>query len=210
MLQGKTLNDIVLDYPGYALLNLQKLHHWEQYCQRKRKRDSLTDKIPVFDNRDFSNATGAICRWLNRNIRRPRKFKQPQLWIWSEEPNKGKTTLIRQLDKILSIHYLMKDEPFDDMYEDGTYDLIVIDEFEGQRKLGWMNEMLQGGTMPLRHKGAQYLKRDNLPVLIASNLTPSTCYKNCTTNRLSTLSSRLIVIEVVQFIRITVHKWMDP
>ncbi len=209
LLDGKPLNELIHDFPGYALTNLTKLTRFEQYAIRERKRSRITKKIPIYSNVDGTTETTDIVKWLNVNIRRERSFKSKQLWIYSDPPNLGKTSLIRFLEEHLSVHHLMKWEDFDDNYQDDSYDIIVADEFEGQRKLGWMNELLQGGTMPLRRKGEQYIKKNNLPILIASNPSPNSCYKNCSTSRIGTLLSRLKVIEIQQFIQISTISWID-
>ncbi len=204
LLDGKSIDDITEEYPGFTMINLSKLTHFIQFVDKKRKHDALETRIPLYETNNITHADQVIVEWLNKNIRRTRHFKQPQLWIYSTEPNMGKTSFINFLNEHLSIHHLMKWEDFDDMYQDNCYDLIVIDEFEGQRKLGWMNELLQGGTMPLRRKGEQYIKNQNLPILIASNQTPSICYQNCTTSRITTLLTRLKVINIEHFIEISV------
>lgn len=77
------------------------------------------------------------------------------------------------------------------------YDLAVIDEFRGSDKpLGWLNLWLQGNPMPLRKKGSQYTKEQNIPTIILSNYSPREAYSKVPDHILGTLLSRLEVISV--------------
>ncbi len=88
-------------------------------------------------------------------------------------------------------------EDFDDEYENNTYDLIVIDEFKGQRKLTWINKFVEGAPMSLRKKGSQYLKTDNPPVVILSNYNLEQCYSKVKDWRLEPFRARFdfIILE---------------
>lgn len=86
---------------------------------------------------------------------------------------------------------------------DNDYDLVVIDEFKGQKTIQFLNEFLQGSRMTLKQKGKQYLKEKNVPVIILSNFRLDECYpKAHLDNRLDTLACRLEIIEVEEFIKI--------
>ena len=114
----------------------------------------------------------------------------------------GKTSLILELQKSIEVIWWMKYEDFDDMYKDNVYDVAVVDEFKGQRRLQYMNELLQGGPMTLRQKGTQYTKRQNIPFIILSNFSIGDCYPNLTPTAWQTLAARVTVIELKQFIKI--------
>ena len=92
------------------------------------------------------------------------------------------------------------EEEFYDQYSD-DYDLVVMDEFKGQKKITFLNEFLQGSTMSIRKKGSQGIKQKNLPVIILSNLTLETCYRKANEDgRLDSLRARLEIVEVDSFI----------
>lgn len=87
-------------------------------------------------------------------------------------------------------------ENFDSLYEDGMYDLVVVDEFKGNRPVQFMNSFLDGSPLMLRKKGSQYLKTDNLPVMICSNYSLTDAYKNLDADYLESLQSRLLTVYI--------------
>ena len=94
------------------------------------------------------------------------------------------------------MYHMPTTEEFYDQYSD-DYDLVVMDEFKGQKTIQWMNQFLQGSPMPIRKKGSQGMKYKNLPVVILSNYRLSECYvKAANDGRLSTLECRLEIIEI--------------
>lgn len=110
-----------------------------------------------------------------------------------------------ELDGRLRVLWMQKEEDFMDMWEDGSYDLVVLDEFRGQKKLTFMNEFLEGVPLCLRVKGSQRMKRQNIPVIICSNGNPKDCYRNMEEMWLEPLLERVKVVEVNNFIRIIFH-----
>ena len=49
----------------------------------------------------------------------------------------------------LRVYWWPKDETWWDGYEDGAYDLIVLDEFKSQKKITDLNPILSGDPIPL-------------------------------------------------------------
>ena len=70
-----------------------------------------------------------------------------------------------------------RDEEFYDSYEDGCFDLVVLDEYKHQKRLQFLNAWCDGQPLPLRRKGSQTVKTDNLPLIICSNFSPEECYR---------------------------------
>jgi len=116
----------------------------------------------------------------------------------------GKSTLIRNLNNYLSIYYVPRDDgEFCDEYEDGIYDLIVLDEFTNKKTMQWMNQLLDGQTCYLKKKGGQILKKDNLPVIILSNFSLEQNYPRLNeSGMLEPLISRLKIVNVQSFINV--------
>ena len=63
-----------------------------------------------------------------------------------------------------------------DGYEDGCYDLVVMDEFKSHKKIQFLNAWCDGQPLPLRQKGCQSVKNDNLPLIVCSNFSIENCY----------------------------------
>jgi hypothetical protein len=138
-----------------------------------------------------------LVQWLNKNIhpKTTRKLRSTQLYILGAK-EVGKTHLISELRKYLRIYDMPRFENFDSLYEDGMYDLVVVDEFKGNRPVQFMNSFLDGSPLMLRKKGSQYLKTDNLPVMICSNYSLTDAYKNLDADYLESLQSRLLTVYI--------------
>jgi len=75
--------------------------------------------------------------------------------------------------------YDVPHEAWNDTYQDGIYDLIVMDEFNGQKTITQMNLLTDGYVTPLQRRGTNpYLKKDKLPVIICANKYPHEVYHN--------------------------------
>ncbi len=166
--EGASLDEIDDMLPGYFMMNKRKIQDYVSWVSLKRQRESKLKwiGIPVGTAYLFPEEA-MIMKWIVKNIRQKRKFKQRQLWIWGSIGT-GKTSLVLWLEKFLTIYWIPH-ESFDDRYLDGRYDLAVCDEFKGTRMITWMNEFVQGSSMAIRKKGSQGMKKDNLPVIILSN-----------------------------------------
>jgi hypothetical protein len=201
ILEGDTLDDLIEEDPGFVLLHAKQIKEFvtlhENSKKRKRDKDPMT-----FELVEGGTEALQVVAWLNSNIRKPREFKQKQLWLWSNEPNMGKTSLAIYLDSLLSVIWWQKFEDFDCAYQDGAFDLAILDEFKGQRRLQYMNEVLQGGPTQLRQKNGRVMKRDRLPFIILSNYPPAGAYPNLTEDSITLLEARLTVIQLTSFIKI--------
>lgn len=71
----------------------------------------------------------------------------------------------------------MPTEDFYDSFDEEAHELVVFDEFKGQKSLVFLNRWLQGDPFTIRVKGAQILKSKNLPFIFLSNFSPYDCYK---------------------------------
>lgn len=184
---------------GLVIQHLKKLQDYASFL----KMDDKTEKLPWYgiSTENLQGADYEIGQWLNENIKVQRAFKQPQLFIYGPK-NMGKTTLIETLERYLRIYHIPPGEEFYDFYEDGLYDLAVIDEFKGQKMIQWLNEWLQGSTMCIRKKGRQEIKRQNIPTIMLSNFPLKGCYSALLENRLDTLETRLTMIQVESFINV--------
>lgn len=196
--EGKTLAEVKEEESGYFLMNKRKIEDYATWVECEKARKSKIDWIPP----KLDGLTGAnlqIAEWICKNIRQTRSFKAPQLFI-TGKPNLGKTSLVEWLKKSLSVYLFPMEEEFYDHYTD-LDDLVVLDEFKGQKKITFLNEFLQGSTMSIRKKGTQGIKQKNIPVIILSNLTLEACYKKANEDgRLDSLRSRLLIVEVTKFI----------
>lgn len=175
LMDGKSYQEVKEAYPGFTLLHKRKIEDFAGECQRKRACDSLQVwEAPVYTGNDYN--VMLIAEWLRTNIRQSRKPRQPQLFI-SGIPGVGKTRLISQLSTFLRVYHIPREEDFYDFWENGLYDVAVLDEFKAHKRLQWMNNWLDGSVINLRQKGSQILKMQNIPTIILSNFLPEEQYK---------------------------------
>lgn len=210
--KGSTIDDLDDLFPEYMMMNVQKVVAYMSYLEVKKKRRDFAAaqliKVNVSSAEGFLSPWNMlIASWLTKNLRQDRVHRQKQLWIQSP-PEMGKTSLLMWLERTfkLSIYYWPKDEKWWDTYSDGAYDLIIIDEFHGQKSITELNQILSGDPISLSRRNMPYvMKRNNLPVIILSNFTPDQCFHKCTAQQLAPLNSRLEVIMCDGPIRIDHH-----
>jgi len=174
LLKGGTYSDCVTVNAGVSMLQKRKLEEFESWVIRKKQREDLEVWVPPPDHSDPN--IQLIVEWLRDNIKKPRSPRQKQLFVCGP-PGIGKTRLIGQLSRFLRIYHLPKEENFYDEWENGCYDLAVLDEFKSHKKLQWLNNWLDGSVMCIPQKGKQTLKKDNIPTIILSNYTLEEQYK---------------------------------
>ena len=197
------------EHQPYLLLHLHQIRDYLQFRNIKALRlgAAQAQTIPVRVRPALTpliSSNVSIANWLNSSIRVSRPHRSHQMWI-KAPPSAGKTTMISNLERWfkLRVYWWPKDEHWWDGYEDGAYDLIVLDEFKSQKKITDLNPILSGDPIPLsRRRAAPILKRDNLPVIILSNFSPEECYHKCSAQQLAPLLDRLDFIEVSNTIRI--------
>ena len=201
-----SLQEINRMAPGFLLMHLKKVQaymalmkKWQMQVQIRQP--GTLSFIPQADN----YSALMIADWLTQNVMvtTPRTFKAPQMFLHGP-PNMGKTSLINKLIKCGIRIYFMPYEDFYDTYDDDCYDLIVLDEFKGQKKIQDLNQWLDGSQFPVRRKGiAPYIKKKNLPFIIISNYCLDDCY-NVKPDRLEPLKERVTEFWVDQFIEINI------
>ncbi len=203
--EGGTLDTIIEEMPGFAFANKRKIENWIDYYDAKKykkEKEEWSHALQVLALSPIIDTPQGelICSWLYRNIRKPRRFKQDQLMIHGV-PNLGKTSLILFLEKHLKIYYMTHDE-YDDNWRNNYFDLAVLDEFRGQKKLTYWNRWLQGGTMTLKVRYRAPNKEGNIPTIILGNFDLQACYQNCDYTRLAPMIERLEIIEIDQYLEI--------
>lgn len=203
---GKTLFELDDAMPGWIMMNKRKAQEYIAFIAVKKARLSLKEWVPLDLDNYVEDWELEIVNWLNTNIKSPREFKQRQLYIWSDGPNTGKTTLVEQLEDYLSVFRLPK-TPYVDGYMSGAFDLVVCDEFKSHFTIQFLNEFLQGSKMHLNQKGTGTVKSDNPPMIFLSNLPLAACYRNkCNTGPFAALESRFLQVQVPMGKKIDVFK----
>ena len=174
MEKGETIDDLFMDEPGFVLLHHHALEEFSAFLDARDRRISRAEalsqgfRVQVAAGHMNSSAT-ALALWLNQNLRNPAlPRRRKQLWL-KAPPQHGKTTMITNLEEWfnLSIYYMPKTEDWNDLYNDGEYDLIVLDEYKGHKSIQFLNPWLSNDPQPVSRRGkAPIMKRDALPFII--------------------------------------------
>jgi len=192
ILSGSTMADINKLHPGTVLLQKRKIEDYIGWTKRQKLAESLIPfSLPVVA---VDGPTSALVDWMRNNLLVPRLPRQQQLWLYGP-PGIGKSRLIGQLRQRLRVYDMPRDEEFYDSYEDGLYDLVILDEYKHQKRIQFLNAWSDGQPLPLRQKGAQTVKNDNLPLIICSNFSINECYRDGVGR--DALSSRFLQINLV-------------
>lgn len=207
MVGGASVKDIYQKYPGKFLMYRSRIESFKEYQNVVER--TATRTFPGFKpvDPDLDPFLFELVGWLQDNLvdpianKKSRPFKTPQLYLHGP-PSSGKTSMILELMKFFRVYFLPMDEEFYDEYEDGLYDLVVLEEFASQKTITWLNSFLEGAPKTIRKKQRQYLKTKNIPVIILSNLSPDECYINVAEKHPSQFEAfkiRLQVLEVPLF-----------
>lgn len=197
---GASVSDLIVSQPAYMLAHARNVKEFillsRMASLQTRRQSAGNGPLPVRTVGSHNTTYNrAITAWIQSNIRVERQFKQAQLYLYGI-PDIGKTSMVNWLENEfdLVIYHMPRNEEFYDEYVDRAYDLIVLDEFKAQKRIQVLNSWLEGGTMVVRQKGGQSLKRDNLPMIVLSNFSPQDCYSKCSEEQLAPLLSRLTVV----------------
>lgn len=208
--QGMSVYDIAKRNPGFVLQNRIKLIGFQNWWRMESfaEPDRIWAPVKVHADNLSMFAVHSIVDWINENVKKPRGFKQKQLYIHGKA-NVGKTSLITFLGNALKIYIFPQHDRWCDGYEDGKFDLAVFDEFKSDRRLAWMNRWLEGSPFAVEVKNSFVMKRQNIPTIILSNYSPEECYHKAAgqnTLAFAAFKSRLRVVEVDRWMQLD---WTD-
>jgi hypothetical protein len=205
LLEGEKFDNLLKENPGFFLKNLKKIKDFETHVkQMKVLEEKKKEWKEIKINNKWNEEDKEIAKWLNKNIKKPRVFKQKHLYIWGET-NHGKSTLLNNLAEYLRIYDIPKEEDFYDFYEDGKFDLMSFDEFRGGKRPSSLNRFIDGSPYTFRKKGTQAIKTDNLPLIILANDPLSMIYskfKKNNPNMYEAFEKRFKIICVLDFIQV--------
>lgn len=203
LMDGDSPDDLMINpkFAGYMLMHSRKVYDFHKKLKHIRE-NNIKRKffIPII-NPITHPADAKIASWLKKNIFTERQIKQKQLWIYGPT-NMGKSTFVMHLRKMLRIYMCDNYSNFLESFDNYKYDLIIFDEFVGCKRIGWMNQLVDGTIQRFDQKGTSIVKTQNLPVIVLSNFPPSVCWKNALDNKvdsqtcLETIQSRYLLVEV--------------
>jgi len=202
--------DVMENNKDFMLLHGKQMQAYVAWREERERRSKFAraqaQKVFVVPAPGYFNAwNNEIASWLTTNLRQKRKHRQTQLWIQGP-PGIGKTSMMMMLEELysLTIYHWPKDERWWDLYGDGQYDVILLDEFRSQKMITELNPILSGDPISLSRRGiAPIVKRDNLPVIIMSNYSPEECFPSANEHgKLDPLLDRIKIVKCEGPIRI--------
>jgi len=210
LLDGATIEDIVTEYPGYVLQNLQKLSLFQsKVALPSRATQALLPWTPdlITSSHPDLQCSRTIIRWLQDNILKSRHLRQKQLYIHGP-PGCGKTSLLMWLRRYLVTYDIPRHEKYYDLIHHGIQ-LTTMDEVTGANKsIQEWNSWLDGSDITLPVKGAQWLKtlsHHNWPTILCSNFAPNHIYRNADSVAIEAFLSRLVVVRIPDHVLLQFH-----
>jgi hypothetical protein len=181
---GKTIKDVNAeeDLQSYVMVNLEKLRKYHDQLS-----DWQTESLAISPERDLTKflttlkiENDDLLDWIKLNVfdTPTRPMRQHQLWLHGPT-GIGKTTFAMRLEELgYKVYwYPINDGKWMDNFDD-TFDLIVIDEFNGQLTIQWLNALVAGGPVNCPRRGRKpFLKRKNIPVIVTSNYDITGCFR---------------------------------
>lgn len=206
MQAGESIEQIDDKHNGMVCQNLEKLQRYKIFLSQKARKleaIALEPWVPL-EILTLPLDFRPLGRWLNNNLNlKPRPFKQRQLWLHGPT-NSGKTSLVMSLMKHFGIYWVPMDTPHLDDYDE-SYDVVVLDEFKGQKSITWMNGFVSGSPFKVFRRYHSFLKTKNVPVIVLSNYSIEEAYGKVhmyNPERLDSLKGRFLEVHVSRFINI--------
>lgn len=175
---GATVAQIVEEFPGTAFHQLKKVEDMAAFY----KNQSMQAEPPKAWAGLAVDALSPqwakdIATWFNEQVKRvpigkprvQRPIRSPQLHVVGP-PAIGKTTFIESLRAHLRVFTMPSEESWYDTYEDGAYDIAVLDEYTGGKTIGFLNRWLDGSHVMIPVKGKTAVSKVfNIPTIIFGN-----------------------------------------
>jgi len=175
---GKSLREVDAIDSGYMMNNLKKIKEYSQFLQDLAQEDIDKAKMKLVVPIAVPNADDELQRlidWCNHNFyQRKRPIREPQLWL-KTPIRSGKTTWLACLQQFMRCYIVGYERESFDEYRDDKYDVIVFDEYKSQKKLEFLNSLIDGQSKRLMqlYSGQNTTKNVNLPVIFCRTTTPS-------------------------------------
>jgi len=207
--KGKTMEQLDDVIPGLVLNNKRKIQEYIAFQEEKKQKSIVKPKFYGFERPRGEYAWDLVVEWANKNFMEKRTYKQPQLWLWSRNPDMGKThpwavTLRKYFTCYEWIYGSKQCKPI------LTADYILMDEFRGGITLGELKSLSQmfGMNLDLKYEAITYWDK-NVPLIVTANKPPNEVYSKCG-SEINSLLTRFLVVEVEEYCELVPNKEPDP
>jgi len=193
--KGKTLYELDDVIPGHVLNHKRKIEEYISFQEEKRERLTPKPKFPGFkvpSNYQWK----LVADWANDNFLKPRVPRQPQLWLWSRQPEMGKSypwsIIMKEYYNCYEWVYGPKQGK-----EVLTCDYVLIDELKPNITVTELKTISQMYGMNLDIKfGSVSQWKKNVPMIVTSNRPPREIFHKVGREDIESLESRFLIVEV--------------
>lgn len=196
--QGKTLDEIDEVIPGHVLNHKRKIEEYQQFLIEKKNRTIARPKFYGFKVPENRSPWDRVAKWANENFLLSRRPRQKQLWLWSREPEMGKSfpwsIILREYYKCYE--WITDGKQGKEILE---CDYILMDELKGGVKVSTLKSLAQmyGMNLDIKYSTITFWNR-NVPLIVTSNRPPTEIYRKCDIEEIRSLESRFELIEVTE------------
>jgi len=194
---GGSIKEVQRNYPGYFLQNQTKVCAFKNFCINNEEPDLISWQkfVEASSSVNLGESEMQVVTWLLENINQKRPLRKKQLWI-KGPIGCGKTSFFMALSRFLRVYTPIYESDFLQDYSDTAFDLILFDEYKGQKTLTFLNSFIDGSDKKYNVKFTHITKKKNLPVIFLSNFAPSEVYSRANDVTLDAFRDRLDVVEV--------------
>lgn len=193
--KGKTLKEIDELCPGHVLNHKRKLVEYMELQEQFKRQAIVRPTFHGFNSvEDFY--WSLVVNWANVNFLQLRERRQRQLWLWSRQPELGKSFpwCITMRAYKTCYEWLYGPKQSKEILE---CDYILIDELKGGITVTELKSLSQmyGMMLDIKYGEPRFFNK-NVPLIITSNRPPREIYHKCTNEDMESLESRFEIIEV--------------
>lgn len=195
--QGKTLKEIDEELPAFVLMNRRKIVEYMEWWALLKAKDNLCVwPMQMNEELKYSKEDKQIGLWLADRVRKPMKMGEKHLYIYGGT-GLGKTSLADNLSQALLLYFLPHSKWYDG-FDPEVVDLLIMDEFRGQKTIQELNQLLDG-KLQMEVKGSYIMQRKVTPVIFFSNYPLEEVYATVAEKqpeKLETLKRRVVEVNV--------------
>lgn len=167
---------VVTQHPGLYMLYQQKLDGMERLGKRLREQPTRTGWAVLYPREEFAGQRGVL-DFIRIPLNQPRRLKQFQYYIWAP-PNHGKTTFKERLLRAGFKGYELPRNNDYKLWQDDYFSFAYGDEYTATYMSPTdINRFSDGSYLVMNVKGDITEKKQNVTVILLSNVKVRECYK---------------------------------
>lgn len=207
--KSKSMAMLRKEFPTVFVIHGKKIEDFYNRIMEDKKELSLKQwDVRCINQEGLNEYELKVLKWIfenyppicnKNNYRALRRHKQKQLYICGRADS-YKSSLVMALDEFFEGYPIQGQEDFYDSLcrDQYKYGFLFIDEFNGNKMITHLNQLLEGVKMTLRAKGSQFIKEINYPIVILSNSRLEECYRNAKEIHHTVFEALTVRLEIVE------------